>query len=179
MPCGVVHDRITVVGAVLAAPAWWYLLPASPHDLTAGALLVGATLFSGLMLSPDLDLVSGPYHRWGPFRYIWWPYQKVIPHRSPLSHSLIVGPALRIAYFLFMLWALFRGVTYLLDALGITHINRNALSAQYSDAFVGFWRAHPYHLEMCVLGILFGTALHVGADLIVTACKPKHRHRRR
>src|SRR5262249_45965301 len=107
MPSGEVHDRITVIGAAVAAPVWWLLTP-PPPERTAGGTLVCATLFSGLMLSPDLDLDSSIYRRWGPLRFLWWPYQKAIPHRSRLSHSFVLGPLLRLAYFLFLVWGLFR-----------------------------------------------------------------------
>src|SRR5436305_9344184 len=99
MPDGKTHDKITVIGAVAAVPAWAFLAP-PPHEWSVGLTLFGATLFSGLMLSPDLDLDSSIYRRWGPFRFLWWPYQKIMPHRSVASHSLLLGPLLRILYFL-------------------------------------------------------------------------------
>ena len=86
MPSGKVHDRITVVAAAVSAPAWATAAWASPgispaaKDWTVGAALVVSLLFSGLLLSPDLDLDSSIYKRWGPFRFIWWPYQKLMPH---------------------------------------------------------------------------------------------------
>jgi len=176
MPSGEVHDRITVVGAVVAAPVWW-LCTQPPHDWTAGATLVGATLFSGLMLSPDLDLDSSIYRRWGPLRFLWWPYQKAIPHRSRLSHSFVFAPLLRLAYFLCLVWALFRIGTW---AVSFTvPINRNELSKQYADALGGLWHTHPQHLYLFLAGLFLGTALHVGADLIVTGIKTRHRRKRR
>jgi len=46
-----------------------------------------------------LDLVSLPFKRWGLLRFIWIPYQRLIPrHRHWLSHGIIVGSALRLAY---------------------------------------------------------------------------------
>ena len=132
-----------------AAPAWWFLTPASGHDVTVGATLVVATVFSGLMLSPDLDLESGPYHRWGPLRYLWWPYKSVIPHRSPLSHSLVVGPTLRIVYFLFMVWVFFRSRRPFFSIIsGIAHLDRNALTEPLRRRLRrSFWRAHPVALR--------------------------------
>jgi uncharacterized metal-binding protein len=50
------------------------------------------------MLSPDLDLPSRPFKRWGWLRWIWIPYQKVTRHRSIFSHGPIVGTTLRVIY---------------------------------------------------------------------------------
>ena len=173
MPSGKVHDKTTIVGAALAAPAFYFLTPAPTHPPGVIATLVVATLFSGMMLSPDLDLDSAPYYRWGAFRYLWWPYQRLIPHRSPLSHSYLLGPLLRIAYFLFFAWAIFRAVTWALTFL--MRFDRNMLSVRYTDAFLRFWRTHPHEFGACALGIFLGTALHVSADLIVTRFKRRHR----
>ncbi|GAB4462924.1 MAG: metal-binding protein [Armatimonadaceae bacterium] len=172
MPSGKVHDQITIVGAALAAPAWWLLTP-PPHDWTVGATLIGATLFSGLMLSPDLDLNSSIYRRWGPLRFLWWPYQKLIPHRSHLSHSLVLGPALRIAYFLFVCWVLFRVVTW-----GLSHFisfDRNALSEHYAGTVLGLYQLYPQHTIMAAVGIFVGGFLHVGADMVGSAMRRKRR----
>lgn len=55
-------------------------------------------LFSGLMLSPDLDLHSRPFKRWGWLRWIWIPYQQAIAHRSVLSHGFLIGTTVRVVY---------------------------------------------------------------------------------
>jgi uncharacterized metal-binding protein len=171
MPSGKVHDRITVAAAVAAVPLWWACMPPvqQPKDVTEAGALVAATLFSGLLLSPDLDLDSSIYRRWGPFRFLWWPYQKAMPHRSALSHSFVIGPALRLIYFLLVTWALFRIGTWV--AGFFVPIDRNGLSRQYTDAFIGFWRSHPRHLQMTALGLFLGTGLHVLADILVTGFK--------
>src|SRR5207237_10672678 len=61
-------------------------------------VLLGAYLASGLLFSPDLDLHSSPYRRWRKLRWLWLPYQKLVPHRSWASHSLFFVPLLRILY---------------------------------------------------------------------------------
>ena len=127
-------------------------------------------LFSGLALSPDLDLHSTPYRRWGLFRFLWWPYQKLIPHRSPVSHSPFIGPVVRIAYFLFLLWGLFRVCLWAVNQY-LIHVDRNALSRQWTEGFLRFWQTHPHWLAMCLLGLFLGAALHSGADVLVTAFK--------
>jgi uncharacterized metal-binding protein len=51
---------------------------------------LGAMAGNGI-LSPDLDTVSSPYHKWGCLRFLWIAYQVMIGHRSPVSHWPILG----------------------------------------------------------------------------------------
>lgn len=94
MPSGRVHDRVTVALSPLTglgAGIWgqrWEL----------ATLAIVGVLVSGFFLSPDLDILSKPYQRWGWLRWLWWPYQRLIPHRSWLSHGPIIGTVLRVAY---------------------------------------------------------------------------------
>jgi len=57
-----------------------------------------AFLIGGLWLSPALDPNSRPYQRWGPLRWLWWPYRKTLRHRSILSHTPVVGTLVRVGY---------------------------------------------------------------------------------
>ena len=66
---------------------------------TNAIVLLGSYLASGLIFSPDLDLRSAPYKRWRQMRWIWIPYQRMVPHRSWISHSLLFGPLIRVLYF--------------------------------------------------------------------------------
>ena len=112
MPSGKTHDKLTVITALAAVPVWWLEAPARDWvGLTVG---LTAYLFSGFWLSDDLDTRSLAYKRWGAFRFLWWPYQKLVPHRSWVSHGIGFGPIFRVAYFLVMLWALMRAVLWLL-----------------------------------------------------------------
>ena len=107
------HDNVTIYSACLLGPiSYWTVdrlqgvmlnggLSWSP--LGATLLVVGAYLFSGLLLSNDLDIASRIYKRWGPFRILWYPYQRLIPHRSFWSHGIVVGPVLRVLYLYVML----------------------------------------------------------------------------
>lgn len=164
-----------MVAAVASAPTWYCCVPPPERvDWTVGATLVGSLLFSGLLLSPDLDLNSSIYKRWGPLRFIWWPYQKCVRHRSIISHSFFVGPFLRVIYFILVSWGLFRAVTWVMDVTGVAHFDRNALSRNAADSFVAFWRAHPHHLAMAALGLFLGAALHLIADLVWTGIKKRY-----
>jgi uncharacterized metal-binding protein len=69
------------------------------YSLELGIIAASAHLLGGLYLSPDLDLISRPYKRWGLLRWLWIPYQKLIPrHRHWLSHGVIVGSLVRLLY---------------------------------------------------------------------------------
>jgi len=182
MPDGKTHDAITLVGAIAAVPATLLLAPpAWRTDYAAVAILVGATLFSGWMLSPDLDLDSSIYHRWGPLRFLWWPYQKLIPHRSFLSHSYLLGPLLRVTYFVALTFLLLRVGTYFVHFL--FPVDRNTLTREYATFLWDLPCRYPHLFYAAVIGTLFGTALHVAADTLVTGFKHvlhgrrrKHRH---
>lgn len=178
MPDGKTHDTLTVLGAALAVPAWLLLAPPDFRaDYAACATLAGSTLFSGLMLSPDLDLDSSIYQRWGPLRFLWLPYQKLIPHRSPLSHSVLLGPVLRVLYFLVIAYLLFRGGTWLLNF--VTPVDRNRMTDTAYAALVEFPTRYPHHFYAALLGLLWGTALHVGADAFWTRLQKANPFRRR
>ena len=100
MPSGKTHDRITlwtlpwVVGGTLILT----------RDGESTLVVASAFLFSGLMFGPDLDIYSIQFKRWGIFRYLWLPYQKLFRHRSCFSHGLIIGTAIRLFYLLGILF---------------------------------------------------------------------------
>ncbi len=106
------------------------ILFASPIVLSVGGyywgleigIIVGASHFiGGWYLSPDLDLKSLPWKRWGLLKFIWLPYQKFIPHRSPLSHAPLLGSVIRLVYlaaWLIPFWAIFPGLREIQWAIG-------------------------------------------------------------
>lgn len=94
MPSGHTHDAVTWFLVTPVALATWALT----HDEVGAVVTTTCFAFAGLMFSGDLDLRSKQYRRWGRARWLWKPYQWLVPHRSALSHGLVVGPALRLAY---------------------------------------------------------------------------------
>lgn len=94
MPSGRTHDRITLWSLPLIAGAVGLLT----FDVLKMLLVAVGYLLGGLWLSPDLDIHSRPYLRWGPLRWLWLPYRRVMSHRSMLSHGPIVGTVLRLLY---------------------------------------------------------------------------------
>ncbi|MDJ0534062.1 MAG: metal-binding protein [Xenococcaceae cyanobacterium MO_207.B15] len=104
MPSGSTHDRITL-WLLPGVVALSYLVT---RDGELTLLLGGGFFFAGLMFGPDLDIYSIQFKRWGILRVIWLPYQKLLRHRSFLSHGLIIGTVIRILYLL--LWLFLVGV---------------------------------------------------------------------
>lgn len=168
MPSGKVHDKITVITAAAAVPVWWLTTPVK--DFQALIIALGAYLFSGFWLSDDLDTNSVSYKRWGAFRWLWWPYQKLVPHRSWVSHGIGVGPLIRVLYFILMLWLVVRLVGWALIEFGI-RIDRNALLL---DAWRGTWAwtlAHPTWAMWGLIGLVLGGVAHSVADIVVSWAK--------
>ncbi len=109
MASGKNHDRaITITTPVLMAAAI-----ASGHA-DVGLIATASYYLAGMYLSPDLDLISRPYKRWGLLRWLWLPYQKLIPrHRHWLSHGPVIGSLVRLFYLAALvspLWVLFPGL---------------------------------------------------------------------
>ncbi|MFM7264364.1 MAG: metal-binding protein [Cyanobium sp.] len=93
MASGRQHDRATRLLALPFGLLWW------PAQGPAVALTAAVSfLLGGLWLSPDLDTRSRATRRWGPLALLWWPYRRVLSHRSALSHSPLLGSAGRLAY---------------------------------------------------------------------------------
>ena len=80
------------------------LMVAWPLGLSAGVITAAAFLVGGLWLSPDLDTRSNALHRWGPLGGIWWPYRRLIRHRSIWSHGPLIGTTTRLL--LLLAWTL-------------------------------------------------------------------------
>ena len=93
MASGQQHDRATCWLALPYGLLWWPWLGPLGTIVSTLAFLIG-----GLWLSPDLDTNSRPYQRWGPLRWLWWPYRKSLRHRSILSHTPVVGTLVRVGY---------------------------------------------------------------------------------
>jgi uncharacterized metal-binding protein len=116
MASGKNHDRgIYLATPIVLGVGWHY------WGLEIGSIAASAHFLGGLWLSPDLDLVSRPFLRWSILRFIWIPYQKFIPHRSPLSHAPVLGSLIRLLYlamWLSPLWLLFPGLQQIQWAIG-------------------------------------------------------------
>jgi uncharacterized metal-binding protein len=105
MASGKNHDR-----AILFASPVVLVVGCYQFGLELGIIAGASHFLGGYWLSPDLDIKSRPFLRWGVLKIIWVPYQRFIPHRSPLSHAPVLGSLLRLVYlgaWLSPLWLLF------------------------------------------------------------------------
>jgi uncharacterized metal-binding protein len=168
MPSGKVHDAITVVTAVAAVPLWYVLCPG--HDVAPIALVIGSYVFSGFWLSDDLDTRSVSYRRWGPLRFLWWPYQKLVPHRSWISHGIGIGPLLRVVYFGLMLWATARCVMWGMFREGV-NVDRDAVLGSLWTHGAAWTLTHPSTALWITLGLVLGGIAHSVADSVVSFAK--------
>lgn len=101
MPNYRTHDAIGLAGSCIAGT-----YAAMQCDVQTGLLVYSFTLIQCYYFSPDLDCNSKIYNRWSIFKFVWYPYQKLVKHRSLISHSGISG-LFRLLYFLFLLYIIF------------------------------------------------------------------------
>ncbi len=174
MPSGQTHDRITL----WSLPVVTGLAIAFTRSGNLTLLISGGFLFSGLMLSPDLDLNSRPFQRWGWLRWIWIPYQKSMRHRSVFSHGPIIGTTLRILYL--VCWIAWFG---LLILLGVQLVQDLTFSWHIFVEVVVRWLV-DYWTELIALfvGLELGAMSHSLSDWTNSAYKrfkkPKRKSRR-
>jgi uncharacterized metal-binding protein len=175
MPNHQTHDQIGAYAAAALLPASYAVLTLAldepPAVAYSGALVViCAHLWATWMLSPDLDIDSAIYDRWGPFRWLWLPYQKIIPHRSWFSHSGVSG-ALRLLYLGAALWC----ALYLLGELGRVVFGLAGVPAYHEQFFAWLTgtlaAAGPRPVWLIVAGVVVADMVHVAADLITSEIK--------
>lgn len=174
MPNAQTHDRITVISGIALAPisytvqVGWGIDPSMAF--TYSALLVGAHLLSGIMFSPDLDIDSKIDDRWGIFKWIWWPYTTIVPHRHRwLSHGLVISQLLRLLYFYLMVVLVLAGSTWLLSQVNLI-IPR--YHVQLTNSLLHLMRNYPYESLAFIIGFCTGGAAHTIADWVVTGGRP-------
>ena len=149
MASGRAHDRATWLLALPFGLLWW------PWQGAGGALSAGlGFLIGGLWLSPDLDTPSNPSRRWGPLRCLWWPYRRLLSHRSLLSHSPLLGSAGRLLYLTAVLLAL----SWLGQPLGTP--SPRALAAWAGQ----LWDRQPTQLLAALVGVEASAWLHLLQD---------------
>jgi uncharacterized metal-binding protein len=168
MPSGKTHDRITL---------WllpWIVLVSYIITRNAELTLLGSSgfFFSGLMFGPDLDLYSVQFKRWGIFRYLWLPYQKLLRHRSFFSHGLIIGTVFRLIYLLFWLFIFSSLLIALLQLIiGFDWNWQTFTIAQFNLI------TKKYYLQAiaCFWGLELGAMSHYLSDWIGSISKKKRK----
>lgn len=158
MPAGKTHDKITWFSSLPVLGLAWLCT----QRLGVSLILALSFLFSGLMFSGDLDVKSVQYKRWGWFRWIWVPYQKWVPHRSPLSHGPVLGTLTRLVYLTVWLLLLFGLFTQSAGWLA-----QQELAAQSQTLMFQLTRrlqGHPKFLLAALAGLWLGALSHTWAD---------------
>lgn len=161
MPNVRTHDLITTASGITLFPVTWLAAPG--HSITVALTISGAHLLAGLLFSPDLDIFAVNYRRWGPFRVLWWPYAKAIPHRSLLSHGLVIGPLLQLAYFFVVFGGLFSALLLLLGQYDVW--------ISMVAGVLAWMQVYPALVFALVCGFITGGASHSIPDWISTGTK--------
>ncbi len=171
MPAAATHDRIALYTAgALIVPGYLalrYGFDDAPEAAYTGTLLiVGAHLFGSWMLSPDLDLDGRIDDRWGPFRPIWVPYMRLVPHRHFLSHSGFSG-VLRLGYLYLVITGILAGLSFVAYLL---HIDV-AYHRDFSEWLWDTMRNGSRPALLLIVGVVMSDLMHVIADYIHTRRK--------
>lgn len=125
------------------------------EDIHFLAMMTLSYLFGGLYLSPDLDIKSTPYLKWGYLRFLWIPYQKAIKHRSVLSHGILIGTTLRLLYLFFI--------------VGIIIVSVKPITlVDYWEKVIQIILLDPIYFGFIFLSIELSALLHISADFLST-----------
>ncbi|QNI74888.1 metal-binding protein [Synechococcus sp. NOUM97013] len=152
MACGRDHDRAT---AAFCIPIWmitsWWL------GWSTGSIAAVSFLVGGLWLSPDLDVQSRALKRWGLLAWIWWPYRRLVPHRSLWSHGPVIGMTVRLAWILLLLGLAWTGLAWIVEPTIPTPL-------QAWPGLLAAARQHPHALWGALLGLEGSVWLHLLLD---------------
>lgn len=129
MPSHSIHEKNNIAALIILIV---FIAPRVEMWLTVYFTL--AYLLATFYITPDLDVNSRIYRRWGILRGVWWPYRELMKHRG-YSHHVVLGPALLIAYMLFIPVV----IIILSDTLSINCGNTVAV-------VVGMWMAIEMHI---------------------------------
>jgi uncharacterized metal-binding protein len=165
MPSGKTHDRIAWYLSLPFSYASWYL----SQDIIITIIFLISFIFSSLMFSGDLDLVSIQTKRWGNLRWIWIPYRKLISHRSILSHGLIIATFFRIIYILIIAVIMYV-IFYLVTDNYSPELNNDLINTTKNS--IKFLKSYPKEYFLAILlGLIFGDIVHTSSDIIVSKVK--------
>src|SRR5260221_9798774 len=128
--------------------------------ITVILIMLGLEL--GRTFSPDLDIIANPHYKYGyyefylikqtfgyiPYKiiFLWfWPYGKLISHRSWASHGFLIGSVVRLGYILLPFLALF---FILFQKFGISWDKVYSFWPYFLYIFLGFFLADCLHLSL-------------------------------
>lgn len=153
MPNGATHSKATFICA-LTLPSTLYIASGSPEK----AFMLFAGCAAGLLVTPDLDVDGGNYSAYilkvvggevasKVWVFLWSPYSKLMPHRSPWSHSPILSTAIRMLY-VAVLMAPLLFASYLVSGLNTVTLREELL--QFIPFFAGLAIVDTLHIVMDV-----------------------------
>jgi uncharacterized metal-binding protein len=196
MPSGKTHDKISWLFlpiVVWGAYSWRISEGEAVSAVSMVCLLLGYLLGS-FYLTPDLDTHSQPYRRWGMFRWVWLPYQRVVSHRSWISHGVIVGPFVQCLYVMVVLaitglslMTAFHYLTLFDPSPAFQHPvwTEHAITdiphfwSQLVSKAKRFWQQggqafaeqHQTELFSVFVGLCIGSFIHIASDAIFSSIK--------
>lgn len=171
MPAGKTHEKINTIFlhmVIFGAAQVGSYLRFGMDGLIASLLVVSGYLFGTYCFGPDLDIKSRPFYRWGVFRFVWKPYQKMFHHRSFWTHGVLIGDIVRVVYLL--PWLLIPYSAFYIVA-----------QAQWKQVHEFLWRAtqtHDVKIGCFLLGVVAASTLHIAADKWSSFFKRRKRKRR-
>lgn len=162
MPNVRTHDAVTLLTGVAAVVSYVTLAPSSNLDVAAS--FTTAYLFAGYACAGDLDLNSAEYRRWGRLRILWWPYRQFVPHRSRLSHGVVLGGVFRILYLLLVALLIGVAVTW---AEGWFHdwSGIGSYAGRRIASLREFTAVYPRPVAAGITGFVLAGAVHTLTDL--------------
>ena len=119
--------------------------------LPAALIATVSCLAGGLWLSPDLDTRSNALRRWGVLRFLWWPYRRLIPHRSLWSHGPVLGTTVRLGVLL--TWCL-------IVTMAVPALSPSLLLANLQQLI----RHHPREFISLMVGLESSAWIHLILD---------------
>lgn len=116
MPDGRTHALASLAGAaVVPAAMVYYGFPMSEVVSCSAGFVVS------LVVNPDLDL-NRRFPKRSPAKWLWWlmwfPYSRLISHRSIWSHFPLIGTTLRVAYLMVISLFILHYMGYTVEQFG-------------------------------------------------------------
>lgn len=166
MATGKTHEWVTLW---LLPPIFWVSWQVAHADFYSSSLVTAGTWVGGFLLSPDLDTKSRPFYRWGPLRFVWWPYQWAIRHRSPFSHGIGFAPWFRLFYISAVMVLLYFGLMW-----GLARMSGLPFSvAPIRQSILSFVNQHLNQILLLGLGVWLGSLAHVLLDWLSSAFRSR------
>ena len=165
MPGARTLDALTLFTAGGANLAYFQFAPA-PQP-THAVLFTASYLFAGYACAGDLDLDSSEFRRWGPLRVLWLPYQKIVPHRSWVSHGLILGGVIR-ALYLALVVTIICWLSIYVYSLFHPTIDPTTVIRSRWFALMDIVKARPYETIAIFSGFVLAGTTHSLADYTST-----------